>query len=243
MKVKLFMVDVTYSNVVVHLDEKCYTDTLINFYSDYKECDFSNIRNMQHNFLSGEIIIDDEHVESDPFEEIGLDALNKIDDLLAKQYARRNPPPATLEEAQELKLEELAQVTALFEDNLNRDMYFTSSLGFRVNGDRRTRSNIEDLIRFSPAFPVQYRDYENQVQEVTQEQLQTMLAEHITNGNGLYEQKWNFEAQINACTTIEEVEAIKIEFEMMDFSKNIPRLKAEALTDYVIRKYMGTGKR
>lgn len=121
--------------------------------------------------------------------------------------------------AKEKKLEELAQVTALFEDNLNKDMYFTSSLGFRVNGDRRTRSNIEDLIRFSPSYPVQYRDYDNQVQEVTQEQLQTMLAEHITNGNGLYEQKWNFEAQINACTTKEEVEAIKIKFEMMDFSK------------------------
>ena len=124
-----------------------------------------------------------------------------------------------LQKAKSSKLEELAQVTALFENNLNKDMYFTSSLGFKVNGDRRTRSNIEDLIRFSPAFPVQYRDYDNQVQEVTREQLQAMLAEHITNGNGLYEQKWNFEAQINACTTKEGVEAIKIEFKMMDFSK------------------------
>lgn len=121
--------------------------------------------------------------------------------------------------AKEKKLEELSKVTAKFEDNLNKDMYFTSSLGFRVNGDRRTRSNIEDLIQFSLAFPVQYRDYDNRVQEVTQEQLQTMLAEHITNGNNLYNQKWNFEAQINACTTKEEVETIKIEFKMMDFGK------------------------
>ena len=218
MKTKLFMVDVTYSNVVVHLDDKCYTDTLSNFYADYKECDFSSIRNMQHNFLSGEIIIDDEHVDSDPFEEIGLDALNKIDELLDKRNKRRNPPPATLGEARELKLKELARVTAKFEDNLNKDMYFTSSLGFRVNGDRRTRSNIEDLIQFSPAFPAPYRDYDNRVQEVTQEQLRTMLTEHITAGHSLYEQKWKFEAQINACTTIEEVEAIKIEFKMMDFS-------------------------
>jgi hypothetical protein len=126
---------------------------------------------------------------------------------------------ALLVKAKEKKLKELAQVTAQFEDNLNKDMYFTSSLGFRVNGDRRTRSNIEDLIRFSPSYPVQYRDYDNQVQEVTQAQLQTMLTEHITNGNGLYEQKWNFEAQINACATKEEVEAIIIKFEMMDFSK------------------------
>jgi len=125
----------------------------------------------------------------------------------------------TLNECKAIKAADLAYQTAKFEDNLNKDMYFTSSLGFRVNGDRRTRSNIEDLIRFSPAFPVHYRDYDNQVQEVTQEQLQTMLAEHITNGNNLYNQKWNFEAQINACTSKEEVEAIKIKFEMMDFSK------------------------
>lgn len=243
MKTKLFIIDVTYSNVVVHLDDKCYTDTLSNFYSDYQECDLSSIRNMQHNFVSGEIIIDDEHSESDPFEEIGLDALNKIDVLLDKQNRRRNPPPATVEEARELKLEELARVTALFENNLNKDMYFTSSLGFRVNGDRRTRSNIEDLIRFSPAFPVQYRDYDNIFQKVTKDHLETMLQEHITNGFNLYQQKFSYESQIQECTTIEEVNAIKIEFEMMDFSKsNTPRLQAEALTDYVIRKYMGTGK-
>lgn len=243
MKVKLFMIDVTYSNVVVHLDDKCYTDTLSNFYADYKKCDFGSIRNMQHNFLSGEIIIDDEHSESDPFQEIGLDALDQIDVLLDKQNNRRNPPPATLEEARELKLEELAQVTAKFEDNLNKDMYFTSSLGFRVNGDRRTRSNIEDLIRFSKTFPVQYKDYDNIFQKVTKDHLETMLQEHITNGLNLYQQKFSYESQIDACTTIEEVEAIKIKFEMMDFSKsNTLRLKAEALTDYVIRKYIGTGR-
>ena len=218
MKTKLFMIDVTYNNVVAHLDDKCYTDTLSDFYSDYKKCDFSSIRNMQHNFASGEIIIDDEHVESDPFEEIGLDALNKIDELLDKQNKRRNPPPATLEEAQELKLEELAQVTALFENNLNKDMYFTSSLGFKVNGDRRTRSNIEDLIAFTQTFPVAYRDYDNVMRNVTENDLRTMLVEHITNGNNLYQTKWLLESQIQECTTIEEVNAIEIKFEMMDFS-------------------------
>ena len=123
-----------------------------------------------------------------------------------------------LKKAKIAKLEELAQVTALFENNLNKDMYFTSSLGFRVNGDRRTRSNIEDLIRFSPAFPVQYRDYDNIFQKVTKDHLETMLQEHITNGLNLYQQKFSYESQIDECQNIEEVEAIKIKFEMMDFS-------------------------
>lgn len=216
---KNFMVDVTYDNVVVHLDNKIYTDTLDNFYADYKKCDFSSIRNMQHNFITGEIIVDDEHADLDPFQEIGLDALDKIDVLLDKQNKRRNPPPATLEEAQKLKLGELSQVTALFENNLNKDMYFTSSLGFRVNGDRRTRSNLEDLIAFTQTFPVAYRDYDNVTRNVTENDLRTMLVEHITNGNNLYQTKWLLESRIQECTTIEEVNAIKIEFKMMDFSK------------------------
>jgi hypothetical protein len=126
---------------------------------------------------------------------------------------------ALLVEAKEKKLEELAQVTALFENNLNKDMYFTSSLGFRVNGDRRTRSNIEDLIAFTQTFPVAYRDYDNVMRNVTEDDLRTMLVEHITNGNNLYQTKWQFESQIQECSTIEEVNAIEIEFEMMDFSK------------------------
>ena len=132
-----------------------------------------------------------------------------------------------LTEAKEKKLKELAQVTALFEDNFNKDMYFTSSLGFRVNGDRRTRSNIEDLIAFTQTFPIAYRDYDNVMRNVTENDLRTMLVEHITNGNNLYQTKWQFESQIQECTTIEEVNAIKIKFEMMDFSNTEPETEAK----------------
>ena len=127
---------------------------------------------------------------------------------------------ALLTEAKEKKLAELSEATALFEDNLNKDMYFTSSLGFRVNGDRRTRSNIEDLIRFSPAFPVQYRDYDNIFQKVTKDHLETMLQEHITNGLNLRRQKFSYESQINACQSIEEIKNITINFVMLDFSES-----------------------
>jgi len=132
-----------------------------------------------------------------------------------------------LTEAKEKKLKELAQVTALFEDNLNKDMYFTSSLGFRVNGDRRTRSNIEDLIAFTQTFPVAYRDYDNVMRNVTENELKTMLVEHITNGNNLYQTKWLLESQIQECTTVEEVNAIEIKFEMMDFSNTESETEAK----------------
>ena len=117
------------------------------------------------------------------------------------------------------KLKELIALTDKFEENKNNDMFFTSSLGFRVNGDRRTRSNIEDLIKYSSEFPVDYRDYDNKKQEVSKEDLQVMLGEHITNGHNLYAQKWAYEQQIAACLTVEEVNAIEFNFEMMDFTK------------------------
>ena len=121
--------------------------------------------------------------------------------------------------AKTAKVKELVALTDKFEENKNNDMFFTSSLGFRVNGDRRTRSNIEDLIQFSAEFPVDYRDYDNKIEKVSKEDLEVMLAEHIENGHNLYAQKWEYEQKIAAAKTVEEVEAIEFNFEMMDFTK------------------------
>lgn len=111
---------------------------------------------------------------------------------------------------------------AKFENNLNKDMYFTSSLKFKVNGDRRTRDNIQDLITFFDAQQqggkVSYRDYDNKEQQLTKENLQVILKEHITNGQNLYKQKWEMEQKIAAANSIEELKAISTEFEMTDFS-------------------------
>ena len=51
----------------------------------------------------------------------------------------------TVDELRAKLMGELETTAASFEENLNKEMYFTSSLGFRVNGDRRTRS---------PCFPM-----------------------------------------------------------------------------------------
>lgn len=111
---------------------------------------------------------------------------------------------------------------AKFENNLNKDMYFTSSLRFKVNGDRRTRDNIQDLITFFDAQQqggkVSYRDYDNKEQQLTKENLQTILKEHITNGQNLYKQKWEMEQKIAAANSIEELKAISTEFTMTDFT-------------------------
>lgn len=123
-----------------------------------------------------------------------------------------------------VKHDQVDAAAAKFEDNLNKQMYFTSALGFRINGDRRTATNIAGLISTydippNSGKPVQYRDYDNQDQSLNKEQLQQMYLEHLANGNTLYQQKWAMEAAIDAAQSLEELEAIDTEFKMADFTQ------------------------
>lgn len=117
----------------------------------------------------------------------------------------------------------LDKVASKFEDNLNKEMYFTSSLGFKVNGDRRTKDNLQDLITFfdlqAKEGKIAYRDYDNQDQALTKEQLQTLLTEHVTNGQMLYTMKWQLQSKINAAESLDDLHNITIAFPMSDFSK------------------------
>ena len=118
------------------------------------------------------------------------------------------------------KLSDLASKAQAFEQNVNKDMWFKSSVkGYLINGDRRTRSNIQDLISYQPTDTVTYRDYENIERTLTKDELKIILKEHVMNGQALYEAKWKMEEQIKSCTTIEELNAIEIKFTMCDFSK------------------------
>lgn len=121
-------------------------------------------------------------------------------------------------------LEWLEAKSSAFENNLNKDMYFTSSLGFRCNGDRRTKDNLQDLITFfdyqSQDGKIQYRDFDNIERELTKEQVQTLLGEHVANSQNLYQQKWAYEQQINTCETLDQLHEIKIEFVMKDYTQS-----------------------
>lgn len=141
----------------------------------------------------------------------------------------------SLEQLKEKKLYQVEVLSAKFEENLNKDMYFTSSLGFKCNGDRRTRSNIEDLIIF---FDVQatgepktinYRDYDNQTRQLTKEQLQTLYVEHVTNGQNLYNQKWSLQESINSAGSLEDLNRINIVFNMTDFTPKTLKSKTVSL--------------
>ena len=139
------------------------------------------------------------------------------------RFVEKIPEP-TFEEQKAQKAQELASKSASFENNLNKEMYFTSSLGFKVNGDRRTKSNIQDLIAsfdiMATGEPktVAYRDYDNIERLVTKSQLEIMYQEIVSAGLSLYQEKWRLEQELEQITTIEDLENFEIEFKMADFS-------------------------
>lgn len=138
----------------------------------------------------------------------------------------------SLEELKAKKLSELKTASDAFEVNLNSDMIIQSSIGYPMNADRRSQQNIQGMIAMADAqvaagavvqsedgtVTVPYRCGDNTTRNLTIDQLKTVLMEALANGQHLYSQKWQYEQAINSAQTAEEVEAIEIKFEMMDFT-------------------------
>lgn len=135
-------------------------------------------------------------------------------------------PPSEAEVVTKLKttlLQELSTKAAIFEENVCKDMVIKSSIGYPMDGDRRSQANIQGLITVMTAQGLEttpYRCADDVTRNLTKEQLQTVYLECLANGNDLYAQKWALEAAINAAGTKEELDAIEIKFTMMDFTKN-----------------------
>lgn len=127
-----------------------------------------------------------------------------------------------LEKAKAEKLQELSSVADCYAQyKCPIDMYIVSSTGFKVDADVCSQTNMQGLIlMLNEGESCQYKDFNNEFQTVTREQLTIMVGEAKKNGLNLYQTKFQLEAQINAATSIEEVETIEIKFEMLDFSKS-----------------------
>ena len=127
-------------------------------------------------------------------------------------------PEKTLEELKEKKLDALTAAGHQYDNQLvNENMIINSSLGFKANADLRSQNNINGLIAANKE-PVAYVDSQNVAHSLTLSQLNILLQEIILCGQYLYQQKWAYRAQINACTTKEELAAITFDFKMKDFA-------------------------
>lgn len=132
-------------------------------------------------------------------------------------------PEVPLEKLKEEKLNKLKEIADGFEQNVCKQMQIKSSIGYLMDGDRRSQANIQGLIAVMNAQSLEttaYRCADDVTRNLTISDLQTVYLECLVNGNNLYTQKWQLEAQINAAETKEALEAIEIKFTMMDFTKN-----------------------
>lgn len=124
--------------------------------------------------------------------------------------------PETFESKQAAQNERLANAF----DQVQQDAFIVSSLGFRANAGQRAYRDVDGLVKQMKAEgleTVEFRDYDNIFQPITLPEAETLELEIIKNGQSIYLQKWALEAKIANATTVEELDAIVIEFEMLDF--------------------------
>ena len=124
----------------------------------------------------------------------------------------------TLAEMKGFKLMQVKNATEGF-DSKRKDpsMFFKSSLGFNVDGDARSRDNLDGLKAIG-IEPVTFRDHDNIDHSLTLANLELLIKEANMNRTQLYQQKWQIQEAIRKCETLDSLKAIEIRFTMADFT-------------------------
>ena len=128
-----------------------------------------------------------------------------------KTYGDVNPnyDAEQLEKARKNKLAELEQKFNYMLEN----GHTTSSFGVEIDANITSVRNVAGLLVVMGADDKEwFCDYNNQLHELTRQQVETIQVEIITYIQGLYDQKWVYRNQINTLTTPEEINNIVIEF-------------------------------
>lgn len=125
-------------------------------------------------------------------------------------------PDESLEELKARKLAEIKAVADQFAKYECETMYLTSSVGYRINADHKAQDNLRGLIDLGVA--TKFKDYENTFHENTPvTDIQTFLHECYANGALLYQQKFEYEARVDAAKSAEDLN-FEVTFSMADFS-------------------------
>lgn len=115
-----------------------------------------------------------------------------------------------------MKARKLAELNrAMEEAKVSSSVSILSSTGYTVNANTTAKQNVDGLITAMTATGrevVGFMTYDNQLINMTLEQLKTIQLELISYGNNLYARKWALRSQIEACTTKKEVDAIVISY-------------------------------
>ena len=127
-------------------------------------------------------------------------------------------PEKTLEELQNEKLKQVSEEAGKYDQYKCDTMYVTSSVdAVKINADARSQKNISALIE-NYTDVVTFKTYDNNYVQLNKDELKTMLAECVKNGEALYAQKWSLQEQVNNAKTKEELNKIEVKFTMMSFN-------------------------
>lgn len=141
---------------------------------------------------------------------------NDWEELTKEEYDKHFEK--TLSELKSEKLAELTAITSKFDNHLvNNEMVIKSSLGFSVNADLRSQLNIRRLIDIG-SEPVSFIIADNTTVDLSLAQLNILISECEENMQHLFDLKQSYKKHIVDATTKEELDAIEIKFEMLDFS-------------------------
>lgn len=118
-----------------------------------------------------------------------------------------------LDKVKSIKKERLSST---FEESYDsKKLHLMSSLGFEINANSVANTNIEGLLKVIKKTGVDnvlFRDFNNEMHEVSLEDLETMQLEIIMNGQKLYAKKWEIESSIEDAHSIEELLKINDDF-------------------------------
>lgn len=118
-------------------------------------------------------------------------------------------PEAMLYYARQDKLAELEQKFNYALEN----GHTTSSFGVEIDANITSVRNVGGLlVVMGPDDTEMFCDYNNQLHELTRQQVEILQVEIIKYIQGLYDKKWYYREQINTLTTPEEIDSIVIEF-------------------------------
>lgn len=142
---------------------------------------------------------------------------NDWEELTKEEYDKHFEK--TFDELKVEKLSELTEITSKFDNQLvNNEMVIKSSLGFSINADLRSQLNIHRLISIG-VEPVSFIIADNTTVDLSLAQLNILISECEENMQYLFDLKQSYKKQIADATTKEELDAIEIKFEMLDFSR------------------------
>ena len=132
-------------------------------------------------------------------------------------YIKGKAPVKGLDLVKAETLNEISAIADAFEQMKCDTMFVTSSLGFRVNADRRSLQNIENMITLGESQ--RFKDYDNTFHYLSVDELKIIANEIIINGLNLYSQKFTMQQAVTSATEVEAIANLDLTFNMMDFTE------------------------